>query len=311
MEGVTDKQLIGKFLKDCERRRMSPHTIVSYRSSLNLFSGFLSDKRIGLLTADKEVYEDYIDYLNDRDISYKTIENRLSTYNSFYGYCKYKGYIKDNILKEICKHYLTKYKENNGEQRKLISVEEMARFIHLIPDLRDKTIALLFAKTGIRRRELVSLDIDDVNWENMSITLKPTNKRSNRIVYFDYETAMVLKRWLKKRKLLADPENNALFVSYINKKKRLNRNGVGYVFVKWAEIAGLHDSKSDKLSDYFTPHCCRHWFTTHLRRADMPREFIMELRGDKRTSAMDVYYHIDHEELRKSYLACIPQLGIM
>jgi len=47
----------------------------------------------------------------------------------------------------------------------------MARFIHLTPDIRDKTIALLFAKTGIRRRELVSFDVDDINWDNMIITL--------------------------------------------------------------------------------------------------------------------------------------------
>jgi hypothetical protein len=42
----------------------------------------------------------------------------------------------------------------------------------------------------------------------------------------------------------------------------------------------------------------------------MPREFIIELRGDKRTASMDVYYHIDHDELRRSYLSCIPQLGL-
>jgi len=25
---------------------------------------------------------------------------------------------------------------------------------------------------------------------------------------------------------------------------------------------------------------------------------------------MDIYYHIDREELKKSYLACIPKLGV-
>jgi integrase/recombinase XerD len=238
------------------------------------------------------------------------MKNRFSTYNSFYDYCVYENLIENNIIQSFQRRYLSKYKEDNGEQRRLISVEEMARFIHLIPDLRHKTIALLFAKTGIRRRELVAIDVGDINWENMSIKLKPTKKRSNLIVYFDYETALMLKRWMKKRELLADPDNQALFVSYINRRKRLNRNGVGYTFVKWAEIAGLHNSTSEKLSDKFTCHCCRHWYTTHLRRAGMSREFITELRGDKGTSAMDIYNHVDHEELKRTYLSCIPQLGI-
>ena len=42
----------------------------------------------------------------------------------------------------------------------------------------------------------------------------------------------------------------------------------------------------------------------------MPREFIQELRGDVRREAIDIYDHIDKEELRKSYLVHVPQLGI-
>jgi integrase/recombinase XerD len=45
-------------------------------------------------------------------------------------------------------------------------------------------------------------------------------------------------------------------------------------------------------------------------RSGMPREHVQELRGDVRSEAVDIYYHIDPEELRKSYLAHIPKLGI-
>jgi integrase/recombinase XerD len=40
----------------------------------------------------------------------------------------------------------------------------------------------------------------------------------------------------------------------------------------------------------------------------MPREFIQELRGDKRRDAIDIYDHIDGDELRRAYLAYIPKL---
>jgi integrase/recombinase XerD len=42
----------------------------------------------------------------------------------------------------------------------------------------------------------------------------------------------------------------------------------------------------------------------------MPREMIQELRGDVRRDAIDIYDHIDEEELKTNYLAHIPQLGI-
>ena len=310
MEIISDSQSIKMFGNDCRIRGLSKHTIESYISTLNLFSKFLKKREYLLMTVDRNILREYISYLREREISQKTIENRFSAFSSLYDYAVYENLLEKNIVKEIRKRYLSPYKENGGSHRKLISVEEMSLFINSILDIRDKAISILFAKTGIRRRELVAIDIEDINWDVMSITLKPTHKRSNKIVYFDYEAALVLKRWLIKREIIAYTENKALFVSYINKKKRLNRNGVGYAFVKWAAIAGLHNSNSNKIEDHFTPHCCRHWFTTHLRRAGMPREFIMELRGDKRNSAMDLYYHIDKEELRKSYLASIPKLGV-
>ena len=312
VETLNDVELVKKFEDDCFIRGLSVHTIESYASILHLFTSWLHNYGYSLLSVDRDILIKYISYLRKNEIHQKTIENRFSAFSSFYDYLVFGNFLEKNIVMDIRKRYLKPYKDNDGGSgiRKLVSIQEMSSFINSILDIRDKAIALLFAKTGIRRRELVTLDLDDVNWEDMSITLKPTHKRSNRVVFFDYECALVLQQWLTKRSLVADPENKALFVSYIDKKARLNRNGIGYMFVRWAELAGLHDAQSKKVEDHFTPQCCRHFFTTMLRRAGMPREFIMELRGDKRKDAMDIYDHIDKEELRKSYLAHIPQFGI-
>lgn len=312
MERIEDPHIIKMFKDDCRIRGFSQHTVEGYISSLNLFSAFLKDRGYTLLSVDRNILREYVAYLREHNMNQKTIENRFSAFSSLYDYAVYERLMIKNEVKDIRKRYLKTYKEDNNDEikRKLVTVEEMARFVNIILDIRDKAIAVLFAKTGIRRRELVAIDLDDINWNIMSITLKPTHKRSNRIVFFDDECAYVLRQWLQKRQHYADPENKALFVSYTNRKKRLNRNGVAYIFVKWATLAGLHNPHSNRLEDFFTPHCCRHFFTTRLRKAGMPREFIQVLRGDRRDGAIDIYDHIDMEELRKSYLACIPKLGI-
>ena len=92
---------------------------------------------------------------------------------------------------------------------------------------------------------------------------------------------------------------------------RIGRNMVYRFVTENAERVGYHDSGSDRLEDHFSPHCFRHWFTTHLRRNGLSREFLKELRGDSRREAVDIYDHIDHGELRKAYLAAIPRLGIV
>ena len=311
MERVTDERLIELFNEDCHTRDLSKHTIESYISTLKIFSKYLKKRGYSLLTVDKEILKDYISYLRREGIDSKTIENRFSTFSTLYDYTVYEDLIEKNVVKDIRKRFLKQYKEkDNGHRRKLITVAQMAHFIEIILDIRDKAIAALFAKTGIRLRELVAIDLGDIKWEDMSIILKPTHKRSNRIVFFDSECALVLKQWIQKREHHADPENKALFVTYTDRKGRLNRSGVANMYVKWATIAGLHDPSSDKIEDHFTCHCARHWFTTHLRKAQMPREFRKWLRGDALNDAMDIYDHIEPDEVRRSYIACIPKLGI-
>ena len=166
---------------------------------------------------------------------------------------------------------------------------------------------LLMFKTGVRRGELLSMEVGDINWQDQSITLKPKKKRSNRIVFFDDEAGYYLRRWIEVRES-RNPSSPALWISTWGKK--IDYGSLQYTIGNVSRLCGLHDENSPNMEDHFSAHCCRHWFTTHLRRAGMPREMIQELRGDARREAIDVYDHISKDELRKSYLKHVPQLGI-
>ena len=175
-------------------------------------------------------------------------------------------------------------------------------------DTRDRAIVLLLLKTGIRCNELTSLDLENVDLKELTLRLKPTAKRSNRVVYFDNEAANALYRWVAVRQTRNRKNCPALFLT--NKGTRLEEQGVRGLVTRVAEIVELHDPSSPRMEDRFTPHSCRHWFTTHLIRSGMSRDFVKELRGDIRHEAIDIYNHIDKKELRESYLAHIPQLGV-
>jgi integrase/recombinase XerD len=138
--------------------------------------------------------------------------------------------------------------------------------------------------------------------------LKSTAKRSNRVLFFDNEAEYVLRAWLQFRK---DKNKNGTPALFLGREgSRISSQEIGYIVIKHASRVGLHNPESKCLEEHFTPHCCRHWFTTHLIRAGMPRDFVKELRGDVRHEAIDIFNHIDRRELRESYMAHIPQLGI-
>lgn len=303
-------ELIDRFKADCEMKGLSEETSRRYLSSINILVQYLEDRGMTLLGLDKDVLRGFLEYLRkEREVSYNTLKNYFSALSNLYDFLEYEGVIEDNPVPSIRSRYVRRFKDNDDDQaRKLISVEEMAKLINSILDARDKAILTLLAKTGIRRNELIKLDVNSVDLIGQSVKLKPTPKRKNRVVFFDDETALILHRWLRARETRNPKGCEALFIN--SQGDRLSRNGVYLAVTEPAKRLGLHNPDSDSLEDHFSPHCCRHWFTTHLRRAGMPREFIQELRGDVRKEAVDIYDHIDKKELRESYLAHIPQLGI-
>jgi integrase/recombinase XerD len=303
--------LLKDYIVDCEFRGLSSESIRSKRSNIRTLARYLESQSIHFNEVDKEVLKNVLTYLrNKRRVGFTTQKHYFSDLSSFYDYLVYEDKIDHNPVPPFCKRYLNSYK--NGKtpaQRKLLSVEEMGVLINSTLGIRDKALMAVFAKTGVRRGELVSMDVGDVDFPLGRIKVKSKKKRSNPFVYFDDECAVMLGRWLRVRDQYADPEEKALFVGDLG--ARIGRNMVYRIVTENAERVGFHDIGSDRLEDHFSPHCFRHWFTTHLRRNGLGREFIKELRGDSRKEAVDIYDHIDHGELRKAYLAAIPRLGIV
>jgi integrase/recombinase XerD len=302
-------RLMESFLQDCQIRGMSPRSLPGYKSALKMFDRYLGQTGANILDVDRDVLRGFLEHSRGRGLSQRTIELSFSVLSSFYEYLVYEGRISSNPVLAVRKRYLRRYKDNGDDhERQLISVEDMARMINSTLDIRDKAIIALLAKTGIRRNELISLDVTDVDLVENKIRLKPTAKRNNRTVFFDDEAAFILRRWLRVREGVNRRKSPALFLSTWG--LRASRNDIYLAVTKAAERVGLHNPKSERMEDHFSPHCCRHFFTTHLRRAGMRREFIQELRGDSRKEAIDIYDHIDLKELKEAYLATIPQLGI-
>ena len=302
--------LVASYLADCRIRGMSPRSFPGYHSALRAFLQFINEREVSIINVGQEDLIGFIEHLRfERKSAQRTIELTFSVLSSFYEFLVFKRHLDKNPILPIRKRYLKFYKNGDpGQERQLISVEEMARMINSEMDIRDKAIITLLAKTGIRRNELISLDLTDVDFTNLKIRLKPTAKRTNRLVFFDAETAFILRRWTKIRQGRNPKSSPALFLN--QEGDRLQRRGVSDAVTKAAVRVGLHTTESERLEDHFGPHCARHWNTTHLLRAGMKREYVQWLRGDAIKEAVDIYFHVDPKDVQEAYLAAIPQLGI-
>jgi integrase/recombinase XerD len=296
--------LVDDFRSDCQLRgHKYSGTSVSY------IQEFLTGLQKAPEEATRSDLKAYLMALHGRDLKQSTIDKAFSHLSNFYEYLAEEGLVSSNPVPPFRRRYVHQYKEQLAQDvRQLISVEDAGRLVNLILDSRAKAMLMLLFKTGMRANEMLALDVGDVNLLKREIRLKPTSKRSNRLLFFDAETEEVLAAWFLARKNRSTHGGLALFPS--KNSSRLSLRGLEAAVEKHAIRASLHDPGSKLLEHRFTPHCCRHAFTTWLYRAGMEERYIAWLRGDAPRGSMGPYVHISPEDVRKSYLAHIPQLGI-
>jgi len=301
--------LVKDFEEDCAARNMTHESIRRYISAIRILGIFCDEEQISIINIEDDNLLLFLKYLRDRrKNSPKTVMNVFNSLSTFYEFLVYRRIVQRNPIPPIRKRYIRSYKKDDiRTEKRLLSVEEMSHLMSIVMSTRDKAILMLLAKTGIRRNELITLDVSDVDIVEGKIILKPTPKRSNRVVFFDGECSIVLKKWLDIRQKIK-MDTSALFTNSV--LHRVTRNDVYDTVTEWARLAGYHDPASDRSDKHFGPHCFRHWFTTHLLRKGMPRDYVKELRGDSRREAIDLYNHIDMIQLKKAYLSAIPQLFI-
>lgn len=299
--------IIEEFRKDCELRKFV--TAPEYARIAKRYLRWLEPRGMAPEDISKRDLKDYLFHLrNEKQNSFATLQHTFVGLNCFYSFLEEEELIASNPIPAFTKRYLSTYKDNHSEQRQIITVEQAARLVGSALDARGRAIVLLLLKTGMRCGELHRLDVEDIDMPGQRLTLKPTPKRSNRILFFDEEAADALRSWLESRSRKRGADGPALFLS--NEGSRLSMAQIQRAVIKYATTAGIHDPASDRLSDRFGPHCCRHWFSTWLYRAGMEERYIAWLRGDAPRGAMGPYVHIDPEDVRRAYLAHVPRLGV-
>jgi site-specific recombinase XerD len=291
--------LLKGFVEDCTLRGLQTHTITTYKADINDF--LKHNPHPERVTHDE--LKKYLKVLKTRGLKVASQKRVFSSINAFYNYLVFEEYTIQNPVLSFRRRYLNS-KEFDSESRRLITIQEVLAILENTNSILQYAFIMFLAKTGLRIGEALSLTVDDIDLEEMRIHVPFKAKRSRNIAYIDDELKEVLELYIEWRSQ-GWQRSDKLFVNsrgYALKKELPN---------KWlAEIGTelkIHNSNGP-LHKKITCHCFRHFFTTHLHRAGMNEEFIKWLRGDAINESWQIYNHIDPEEVRDQYCACIPSL---
>lgn len=235
---------------------------------------------------------DFLSYLaNDRENDYD--ENgigaaararKLSSIKSFYKYLTVRTkQLTDNPVKEI------EYPKIRKSLPKYLTLEESRRLLSSVEGVnakRDYAILMLFLNCGIRRSELVGLNLSDVYEDRIRVTGKGNKER---IVYFGSACKQAIDDYLVERNKKVLSDNRALFGS--RDSNRMSVTAVHRLVKKHMLAAGLDPEQ-------YSAHKLRHTAATLMVSHGVDIKTVQEVLGHEHLNTTEIYTHIESTELK-------------
>ena len=318
---MTHKQIIEDYLAQLKvTNQISPLTMKTYRGELNLFFRAISlepqdiEKKHILQYVSSLSGKDDKDGKNETGYSSSTIRKKVTILKEFFNFLEDQGTLEKNPF------YRLKFRINNHHHReiKIITKEQQRKMLSPVErieemsfeQLREECIIRLFLATGIRRQELIDLEVGNVDLENRKITVRGKGNKI-RSVPVDKETTAWLKHYLYDTDVKGNIiwKKHAYIVQNIFQEEGepLQNSRLHRIVNRRLRKAGLKnkriwlDKKTYKGKGVGC-HIFRHTFATRLLEAGVPDRVIQVLLGHSSVViTQQIYQHPSEEFLKQHY----------
>ncbi len=209
---------------------------------------------------------------------------KLSAIKSFYNYLSVSTkQIKENPVKDI------EFPKIRRSLPKYLTLEESTALLKAVSgpnQKRDFAILMLFLNCGIRRSELVGLNLTDVYDDRIRVVGKGNKER---IVYMGSSCRKAIDEYLVERNKIVLSDNRALFGS--RDKNRISVTAVHRLVKKHLLEAGLDSTQ-------FSAHKLRHTAATLMLSNGVDLKTLQEVLGHENLNTTQIYTHVESTELK-------------
>lgn len=277
-------------------KKLSNNTLQSYKRDLKQFRRYIEACQIPYNRVDEEAIEGYIQELEELGKKPSTISRCIASIRSFYQYVLKKGKVKKDPTRNIQSPKVEKRVPCVLTSKEVELLLEQPKDIDL-KGIRDKAMLEFAYATGMRVTEIISLDIDDINFKEGYVNCRKANKQ--RTIPLGKLSLKALKEYTDHARsiLLKNDDEKALFVNVNG--QRLTRQGFWKIIKYYKEQA--HITKD------ITPHVLRHSFATHLLQNGADLKAIQTMLGHSDISSTQVYMQFQDEGIKNIYQKAHPR----
>ncbi len=294
-----------RFLEWGAVKGLSPRTTYTRDRSLRRFILWCDERGLGdpreITKPILERYQKYLYYYRKDDgepLSYGSQHGLLSPVKAFFKYLARENHILYNPASE-----LELPKQQRGLPKAVLSVEEVERILAAVDTdspygVRDRAMLETLYSTGVRRMELVNLQLYDIDAARQTLLVREGKGRKDRLLPLG-DRAL---EWVERYRLEVRPglargaDEGCLFLTDYGEPWRRGR--LGDMVKKYLYHAGI-----DKPG---ACHLFRHAMATHMLDNGADIRFIQQMLGHSDLSTTQIYTQVSIEQLRAIHRATHP-----
>lgn len=260
------------FLHKLELKGYSLNTAKSYISCFEKFMSYYSSSNVDHL--DEQDIRRYLQKLIRAGKSSSYLNQNINAIKFYY----------EIVLGMPHRFYELERPRKQKKLPKVLSKNDIKLMLAHTNNIKHLCIIELLYSGGLRRSELLNLELNDIQSKRFLINIRDTKGNTERFTLLSEKTLINLRsyyrEWKPKKFLFEGKPGN-----------KYSATSVAAIVKRSASRAGI----SQKVS----PHMLRHSFATHLLEDGVDLRYIQQLLGHKTTKTTEIYTHVANHQLKK------------
>jgi len=256
-----------------DQKHYSENTKAIYLSYFGDFIRHFTSR--DLSNIEKEEINSYIlKLIREKSISASQQNQRINAIKFYY----------EKVLGRHKEYYEIERPRQEKKLPDVLSKQEVKMILESAENLKHKTIIALIYSCGIRRSEIVNLQIKELDFSRMLIKIIAAKGKKDRYVQLSPGLLPLLEDYLKKyepKQFLFNGQTNLQYTG----------SSILKMLQKIAKKAGI------KKRVY--PHILRHSFATHHLEQGTDLRYIQEWLGHESSKTTEVYTHVTENSFKK------------
>lgn len=280
-------------------KRFSEHTVQAYRNDLEQLTLFLQQTyEISDPAAAEAIHiRSWTVSLMENGYHANSIRRKISTLKAFYRFLQQRGHIQENPMRRVTAPKTGKRLPANVQADEINHLLDQLTFDTDYRGQRERMVLELLYGTGIRRSELIGLQLSDVDWARSLLRVRGKRGKERRIPLSSHLITL-LTTYISLREQAFGPDADTHLL-LTDAGKPLYPKLVYNIVKRYLSTITTLEQRG--------PHALRHSFATHLSENGADLNAIKELLGHSNLAATQIYTHNSIERLKKIYQQAHPK----